>query len=748
MNQTSRRGFLAASGTGVAAIAVAPAIIGADSASAAPTARGCRRRVRQGRRHRTGGRHARRARGRRHRRGPRRDPRPTPARLTAPRRPQRGDRRLRTLPTLLCVQRRGDSRCLHLSTSPAREVQPMSSHREAPEISKDPVADNTDVYAFVSPDRPSTVTLIANFIPLQNPMGGPNFFEFGDDVLYEIHVNNRGDAKPDVTYQFRFTTKVRNPNTFLYNTGPIANIGDATFNRPQTYSVTRVTRGGGSTLLASGLAVPPVNVGVRSTPNYARFTAQATHALPAAGSSSPASAPTVSSSTSGRSSTSARCARSRTCTSSRRPQHAGGQRLQGLNVHTIAIQVPKTDLTRDGKNPTDVMDAGSVIGVYASASRQKTTVLDATSGQPSGFGPWQQVSRLGNPLFNEVIVPMAGKDQWNALDPWADSAFAQYVPSRSSPASCRCSTRASSRTSRPTPSRGRTWSRSCSRAYRPASSRVPELHRHHAGGPAPAEPRGIAEREPEPARARGRRRRRLPERPAGDRRRRHRRAPGGGRPHPPAGRPVVHPRRSRRAASRTGRRTPTRRTSPTSPTSDTGVAATRPSPAFRRPEPHGRRRTGPLRRRPSSLVRGVTMTLTDQARRARSAPPTSPRTRMRARARSCSTSAVTSGPSSCTCPPPTRAPRSPTGARVRHSRLTTTPTRMPTRTPTRTRMPPTSPSWAAQPATASPTPRSSRSSSPVATSSPFPDETELAVDVTGGAVAELRWPRDRPPGGG
>ena len=137
----------------------------------------------------------------------------------------------------------------------------MSSHREAPEISKDPVADNSDVYAFVSPDRPSHVTLIANFIPMQNPMGGPNFFEFGDDVLYEIHISNSGDAKPDVTYQFRFTTKIRNPNTFLYNTGPIQNITDASFNRPQTYSVTRVPRKGGPKLLASGLTVPPVNVG-------------------------------------------------------------------------------------------------------------------------------------------------------------------------------------------------------------------------------------------------------------------------------------------------------------------------------------------------------------------------------------------------------------------------------------------------------------------------------------------------------
>ncbi len=97
----------------------------------------------------------------------------------------------------------------------------MSSHREAPEISKDPVADNTDVYAFVSPDNPDTVTIITNYIPLENPAGGPNFFEFGDDVLYSIYIDNDGDAKPDITYQFRFRVELRNPNTFLYNTGPI-----------------------------------------------------------------------------------------------------------------------------------------------------------------------------------------------------------------------------------------------------------------------------------------------------------------------------------------------------------------------------------------------------------------------------------------------------------------------------------------------------------------------------------------------
>src|SRR5262249_28755394 len=100
----------------------------------------------------------------------------------------------------------------------------MSSHREAPEISKDPVADSTDLYAFVSPDKPDTVTIIANYIPLEDPAGGPNFFRFGDDVLYEINISNRGDAMADIVYQFRFTTQITNPNTFLYNTGPIGSL--------------------------------------------------------------------------------------------------------------------------------------------------------------------------------------------------------------------------------------------------------------------------------------------------------------------------------------------------------------------------------------------------------------------------------------------------------------------------------------------------------------------------------------------
>src|ERR1039458_2235673 len=138
----------------------------------------------------------------------------------------------------------------------------MSSHREAPEISKDPVADSADLYAFVSPDSPRTVTIIANYVPLQQPAGGPNFYEFGDDVLYEIHIDNDGDARAEITYQFRF-------NTVLYNTGQIKHLSDKTWNRKQFYSVTRVDKNG-SHLLAKDLACPPCNVGKNSIPEIGR----------------------------------------------------------------------------------------------------------------------------------------------------------------------------------------------------------------------------------------------------------------------------------------------------------------------------------------------------------------------------------------------------------------------------------------------------------------------------------------------
>jgi hypothetical protein len=304
----------------------------------------------------------------------------------------------------------------------------MSSHREAPEISKDPVADNTDVYAFVSPDRPDTVTIIANFIPFQNPQGGPNFYEFGDDVLYQIHVSNHGAAHSDVVYQFQFNTLIKNKSTFLYNTGPITKIDDAAWNRPQFYSVTRLERHKQPQVLGRDLAVPPVNVGVRSTPKYAQtFTAAATHMLPGgrmvfAGQRAEAFNVDLGSIFD--------LAALRPFQMAHLIPSAaamGVNGTQGLNVHSIAIQVPITDLTREHRRPTKVDDPLATIGVWASASRRRVRVFDSETGRTKPAGGWRQVSRLATPLFNEVINPMAVKDRWNATSPYSDSDFAKYV---------------------------------------------------------------------------------------------------------------------------------------------------------------------------------------------------------------------------------------------------------------------------------------------------------------------------------
>src|SRR5579864_145479 len=154
----------------------------------------------------------------------------------------------------------------------------MSSHREAPEISKDPVADNADVYAFLSPENDGTVTIISNFVPLQGPAGGPNFYEFGADVLYSIYVDNDGDAQPDIEFQFQFTSTLQNPKTFLYNTGPITSLTDPHWNARQVYSVVRIDKGPqpprsgppvfppGFPFSGPGPAFPPG--ATHTTPNY------------------------------------------------------------------------------------------------------------------------------------------------------------------------------------------------------------------------------------------------------------------------------------------------------------------------------------------------------------------------------------------------------------------------------------------------------------------------------------------------
>jgi hypothetical protein len=294
-----------------------------------------------------------------------------------------------------------------------------SSHAEAPLISQDPRADNTDLYAFVSPDNTNTVTMVANYIPLESPASGPNFYSFDDTVLYELKIDNSGDGQPDIAYQFRFNTTTRNPNTFLYNTGPIGSLTDSSWNRPQTYSVTLVhfnadgKQQGPGKVLGTNIPTPPDNIGPRSTPNYDNLAGAAVTSLPGgikvfAGQRDDPFFVDLGSIFD---------------LAGLRPFNPfhliplaagpGRDALQNDNVHSIEIQVPTSQL---------VSFSSPTIGIYASASRQKVRILDE-NGTTKGRGPWVQVSRLGNPLINEVVIPLGQKDYWNREDPANDSQF-------------------------------------------------------------------------------------------------------------------------------------------------------------------------------------------------------------------------------------------------------------------------------------------------------------------------------------
>ena len=305
----------------------------------------------------------------------------------------------------------------------------MSSHREAPEIAKDPVADSTDVYAFMHPTEPGQVVIIANFIPLQQPNGGPNFYEFADDVLYEINVSNTNKCRPDVTYRFNFKTEVKG-NSFLYNNGVIDSLDSDKLLRPQTYTIVRVKNAGRKnesfTRIGDTFQVPPVNVGPRSTPNYSDLADAAVvetggrkffcgqrsdafyvdlgsifdlgalrpfqnlHLLPMAAMD-------------------------------------GINSVQSYNCHTIAIQVPVEDLVKGGNPTQSPKDRKNTIGVWATASRRKARIFNEAQGRYKGAGPAVQVSRLGNPLVNEVLIPMGQKDKWNASPINEDSDYASSV---------------------------------------------------------------------------------------------------------------------------------------------------------------------------------------------------------------------------------------------------------------------------------------------------------------------------------
>jgi hypothetical protein len=269
-----------------------------------------------------------------------------------------------------------------------------SSHREAPLISEDPSADNTDTYAFRSPDKPDTVTIIGNWIPGEDPAAGPNWYTFSPSARYDLYADKNGDGKPDIAWYFRFKTGA--PTAFLGNT-------------QQTYTVTRV-ESGKSRVVGSGLLTPPDNIGPRSTPNYHALAMAQIHQLDDgsrvfAGQRDDgffADVGAVFDLVAIRNGTGA---------------NGGGKDfLAGYAVHTIALQVPLSQLD-NGSN--------HVVGIWAATDRPKVTVA-VKKGKVKQSTKWVQVSRLGNPLVNELLIPTQLKDHWNAVTPDKDKQFAQY----------------------------------------------------------------------------------------------------------------------------------------------------------------------------------------------------------------------------------------------------------------------------------------------------------------------------------
>ena len=306
-----------------------------------------------------------------------------------------------------------------------------SSHREAPLITEDPTMDNTDVYVFRSPDAPDTITLIANYIPLEEPGNGPNFYNFSPSGVYEIHIDNNGDGKEDITYQFQFRNEIVNGQTFLYNTGPVTTLQSTNLNFRQYYTVNRIVgprRGGASTSFnptGASFQVAPANIGPKSTPNYAALADQAVFTLPNGGGKVFAGPRDDSFFVDIAAIVDLLTLRPVQQLHKVPPTAAsapGVDGLKGFNVHTIALQIPISQLVAGGTVPTDPTAANAVIGVWATASRPRVTVLNTALGAPrrQTLSGLSQVSRLGMPLVNEVVLPLAFKDIFNGSEPAGD----------------------------------------------------------------------------------------------------------------------------------------------------------------------------------------------------------------------------------------------------------------------------------------------------------------------------------------
>jgi hypothetical protein len=309
-----------------------------------------------------------------------------------------------------------------------------SSHREAPLTALDPTADDTDIYAFVAPDATDKLTVIANWIPFEDPAGGPNFYRFDDRAHYYINIDNTGDGVYDIRYQFAFKTHVLNKNSFLYALPGVSSIRDPKLNVQQTYTVTREKLKKGKTVsekvIARNLPVAPNNVGPKTIPNYTAVANQAIQSLPGGGKVFAGQRDDPFFVDLG---TAFDAINLRVGTGN---QGGGKDDLAGYGVHSIALQLPKSDVTIDGKSVSGPAASNAVVGVWTSTERPRVQVQGVASaakkhkkhGKKSDDSNFVQVSRLGNPLINELVIPLGQKDHFNATQPSQDAKlYGKYV---------------------------------------------------------------------------------------------------------------------------------------------------------------------------------------------------------------------------------------------------------------------------------------------------------------------------------
>ena len=338
-----------------------------------------------------------------------------------------------------------------------------SSHREAPLTSIDPTADDTDVYAYTAKDATDALTVVANWVPFEDPAGGPNFYKFDPKARYYINVDNTGDGKYDVRYRFTFRDfrEEKGKDSFLYAFPGVSSIDDERLFQKQFYDVERLSYGYSKSASASkkgkkhsrkhkskrhkrskrvlrsvrtvarNIPVAPNNVGPKTIPDYTKVANQAITDLPGGGKVFAGQRDDPFFVDLGMTFDAINL-------EERGRQGKAVDDLAGYGVHSIVLQVPEERVTRDGDEVDSVNSKNAVVGVWASTERKRLSVLASSSrrdddgddgerSRDSGSGDWVQVSRLGNPLVNEVIIPTRLKDRFNSTIPADDAQYAGFV---------------------------------------------------------------------------------------------------------------------------------------------------------------------------------------------------------------------------------------------------------------------------------------------------------------------------------